>query len=224
MHRDAQKGAHQWLNCWVAGGCCARNSRPESSLHSWVAMKHGAHARSPEARWCYSIDCRPPMLMPCLGSVGPGRQQWQCLHQRKSGAVVCAQGTGCGRGHGTHQPQVTPAPQSCIVQHVSLLPTVMYCNAGLAVGCTFLYGWSMAASAVRCQLAEWQPNCACCSPLWPDTPSFCRFGIGRFTTEAEIDRAVELTVRHVSKLRDMSPLWELAQEGVDLKSIQWSQH
>ena len=53
---------------------------------------------------------------------------------------------------------------------------------------------------------------------------FCRFGIGRFTTAAEVDRAVELTVRHVTKLREMSPLWELVQEGVDLKSIQWSQH
>lgn len=51
-----------------------------------------------------------------------------------------------------------------------------------------------------------------------------RFGIGRFTTAAEVDRAVELTVRHVTKLREMSPLWEMVQEGVDLKSIQWSQH
>lgn len=51
-----------------------------------------------------------------------------------------------------------------------------------------------------------------------------RFGIGRFTTEAEVDRAVELTVQHVNKLREMSPLWEMVQEGIDLKSIQWSQH
>jgi len=51
-----------------------------------------------------------------------------------------------------------------------------------------------------------------------------RFGVGRFTTEAEVDRAVELTVEHVAKLREMSPLWEMVQEGIDLKSIQWSQH
>ena len=51
-----------------------------------------------------------------------------------------------------------------------------------------------------------------------------RFGIGRFTTEAEIDHAVELTVSHVNKLREMSPLWEMVQEGIDLKSIQWAQH
>lgn len=51
-----------------------------------------------------------------------------------------------------------------------------------------------------------------------------RYGLGRFTTEAEVDRAIDLTVRHVNKLREMSPLWELVQEGVDLKTIQWSQH
>lgn len=51
-----------------------------------------------------------------------------------------------------------------------------------------------------------------------------RFGIGRFTTAAEIDRAVALTAEHVSKLREMSPLWEMVQEGIDIKSIQWAQH
>jgi len=54
--------------------------------------------------------------------------------------------------------------------------------------------------------------------------SSIRFGLGRFSTEAEVDRAVELTVRHVNRLRDMSPLWEMVQEGIDLKKIQWSQH
>ncbi|XP_057974808.1 cysteine desulfurase, mitochondrial [Malania oleifera] len=51
-----------------------------------------------------------------------------------------------------------------------------------------------------------------------------RFGIGRFTTEAEIDRAVELTVQQVVKLREMSPLYEMVKEGIDIKSIQWAQH
>lgn len=51
-----------------------------------------------------------------------------------------------------------------------------------------------------------------------------RFGIGRFTTEEEIDRAVELTVKQVLKLREMSPLYEMYQQGIDIKSIQWSQH
>ena len=51
-----------------------------------------------------------------------------------------------------------------------------------------------------------------------------RYGLGRFTTAEEVDRAVELTAEHVAKLRDMSPLWEMVQEGIDLKTIQWSQH
>ncbi len=51
-----------------------------------------------------------------------------------------------------------------------------------------------------------------------------RYGMGRFTTEEEVDRAIDMTVQHVNKLREMSPLWEMVQEGVDLKSIQWSQH
>ncbi|GMP27627.1 hypothetical protein CsSME_00003527 [Camellia sinensis var. sinensis] len=51
-----------------------------------------------------------------------------------------------------------------------------------------------------------------------------RFGIGRFTTEAEIDRAVELTVQQVVKLREMSPLYEMVKEGIDIKNIQWTQH
>lgn len=53
--------------------------------------------------------------------------------------------------------------------------------------------------------------------------SSLRFGIGRFTTEAEIDFVVERIVGTVNKLREMSPLWEMVQEGIDIDSIQWSQ-
>jgi cysteine desulfurase len=51
-----------------------------------------------------------------------------------------------------------------------------------------------------------------------------RIGLGRFTTEHEVDTAVDELVRHVDKLRAMSPLWEMAQEGIDLKSIEWAGH
>jgi cysteine desulfurase len=51
-----------------------------------------------------------------------------------------------------------------------------------------------------------------------------RIGFGRFTTEQEVDTAVADIVKHVSRLRQMSPLWEMVQEGVDLKSIQWAAH
>lgn len=50
-----------------------------------------------------------------------------------------------------------------------------------------------------------------------------RFGIGRFTTEKEIDYAIELLSSNVKRLREMSPLYEMVQEGIDLKSIQWTQ-
>lgn len=53
--------------------------------------------------------------------------------------------------------------------------------------------------------------------------SSLRFGIGRFTTEAEIDFVVAHIVKTVHKLRDMSPLWEMVQEGIDINSIDWSQ-
>ncbi|CED82951.1 cysteine desulfurase nfs1 [Phaffia rhodozyma] len=51
--------------------------------------------------------------------------------------------------------------------------------------------------------------------------SSLRFGIGRFTTEEEIDLVVNKIVEIVNRLRDMSPLWELVQEGVDLSTINW---
>ena len=54
--------------------------------------------------------------------------------------------------------------------------------------------------------------------------SSIRFGLGRFTTPEEVDFAIEQTVQHVSRLRELSPLWEMVQEGIDLKSIEWSQH
>lgn len=53
--------------------------------------------------------------------------------------------------------------------------------------------------------------------------SSLRFGIGRFTTEAEVDLVVERIVAVVSRLREMSPLWEMVQEGIDINKIEWSQ-
>jgi len=53
--------------------------------------------------------------------------------------------------------------------------------------------------------------------------SSLRFGMGRFTTEAEVDYVVGELVEVVNRLRDMSPLWEMVQEGIDIKSIDWTQ-
>jgi cysteine desulfurase len=51
-----------------------------------------------------------------------------------------------------------------------------------------------------------------------------RFGLGRFTTEEEVDYVVKLVVDKVKKLRELSPLYEMAQAGIDLKSITWAAH
>ena len=54
--------------------------------------------------------------------------------------------------------------------------------------------------------------------------SSLRFGLGRFTTEEQIDYTVEQITNTVNKLRDMSPLWEMYKEGIDLNSIEWAHH
>ncbi len=54
--------------------------------------------------------------------------------------------------------------------------------------------------------------------------SSIRFGLGRFNTEEEVDYVADLVVNAVAKLRDLSPLWEMHQEGIDLKSIEWAAH
>jgi cysteine desulfurase len=51
-----------------------------------------------------------------------------------------------------------------------------------------------------------------------------RFGLGRFNTEEEVDYVADLVVAKVNKLREMSPLYEMAKEGIDLKSVAWAAH
>ncbi len=54
--------------------------------------------------------------------------------------------------------------------------------------------------------------------------SSIRFGLGRFNTEEEVDYVADLMVAKVSRLRELSPLWEMHQEGIDIKSIAWVAH
>jgi cysteine desulfurase len=54
--------------------------------------------------------------------------------------------------------------------------------------------------------------------------SSIRFGLGRFTTEEEVDYTAKRIIETVTRLREMSPLYEMAKEGIDLKSVQWAAH
>ncbi|PLL38933.1 IscS subfamily cysteine desulfurase, partial [Klebsiella pneumoniae] len=54
--------------------------------------------------------------------------------------------------------------------------------------------------------------------------SSIRFSLGRFTTEEEIDYAIDLIRKSIGRLRELSPLWEMFKQGVDLNSIEWSHH
>lgn len=54
--------------------------------------------------------------------------------------------------------------------------------------------------------------------------SSIRFGLGRFTTDEEIDYAIKVTKDAVNHLRELSPLWEMFKEGIDLDSIEWAEH
>jgi len=54
--------------------------------------------------------------------------------------------------------------------------------------------------------------------------SSIRFTLGRFTTQEEVDYAADLIKRKVAKLRELSPLWEMHKEGIDLSTVQWAAH
>lgn len=56
------------------------------------------------------------------------------------------------------------------------------------------------------------------------SPTARPFTLGRFTTEEEIDYVIKTLVEGVTRLREMSPLWEMHQQGVDLNQVQWSEH
>jgi cysteine desulfurase len=54
--------------------------------------------------------------------------------------------------------------------------------------------------------------------------SSVRFGIGRYTTQADVDYAADKLVEVVARLREMSPLYEMVREGIDLSKVQWTGH
>jgi cysteine desulfurase len=82
------------------------------------------------------------------------------------------------------------------------------------------------SSGSACTSASLEPSYVLRATHTPEelAHSSIRYGLGRFTTEADIDYAIERTVKEVKRLRDMSPLYEMVKEGIDLKSIQWTGH
>jgi cysteine desulfurase len=82
------------------------------------------------------------------------------------------------------------------------------------------------SSGSACTSASLEPSYVLRAIGRPDelAHSSIRFSLGRSTTEAEIDRAVALLTHAVQRLRTLSPLWDMHQEGVDLASVQWAAH
>ncbi|GAB6040510.1 cysteine desulfurase [Endothiovibrio diazotrophicus] len=82
------------------------------------------------------------------------------------------------------------------------------------------------SSGSACTSASLEPSYVLRAIGRPDelAHSSIRFTIGRFTTAEEIDYTVELIRRQVSKLRDLSPLWEMFKDGVDISKVQWAAH
>ena len=54
--------------------------------------------------------------------------------------------------------------------------------------------------------------------------SSIRFTIGRYTTEKDVDKAIDLVRDKVQKLRDLSPLWDMFKEGIDISKVEWTAH
>ncbi|PKM43500.1 MAG: IscS subfamily cysteine desulfurase [Gammaproteobacteria bacterium HGW-Gammaproteobacteria-1] len=82
------------------------------------------------------------------------------------------------------------------------------------------------SSGSACTSASLEPSYVLRAIGRPDelAHSSIRFSIGRFTTEQDIDRTVELIHQKISKLRELSPLWDMYKEGIDLSTVQWSAH
>jgi len=82
------------------------------------------------------------------------------------------------------------------------------------------------SSGSACTSASLEPSYVLRALGRPDelAHSSIRFTIGRFTTEEEVDYTIKLICSKVGKLRELSPLWEMFQEGVDLNTVQWAAH
>jgi cysteine desulfurase len=82
------------------------------------------------------------------------------------------------------------------------------------------------SSGSACTSASLEPSYVLkCLGLSDDLAhSSIRFGLGRFTTDEEVDFAIEQTKKAVNHLRELSPLWEMFKDGIDLDKVKWVEH
>ena len=83
-----------------------------------------------------------------------------------------------------------------------------------------------APAAIACTSASLEPSYVLRALGRSDelAHSSIRFTLGKYTTGEEVDYAIDLIRRKIAKLRELSPLWEMHKEGIDLNTVQWAAH
>ncbi|HMQ24300.1 MAG TPA: aminotransferase class V-fold PLP-dependent enzyme, partial [Planctomycetota bacterium] len=127
------------------------------------------------------------------------------------------------------------AKLSAALDHVSVngsrehrLPNLLNMSFAYVEGESLLMGIKDVAvsSGSACTSASLEPSYVLRALGLPDelAHSSIRFSLGRFNNEAEVDYVADIVTRAVRRLREMSPLYEMVQEGVDLSKVQWQSH
>jgi cysteine desulfurase len=147
----------------------------------------------------------------CQEEMGFEMERLTALRDRLSTGIIDAIDETYINGHKTHR-----------------LPGNMNISFGYVEGESLLMGLKDVAlsSGSACTSASLEPSYVLKALGLGDelAHSSLRFGLGRFTTDAEVDWVINKVISEVNRLRDMSPLWELFQEGVDLATVQWNPH
>ena len=81
------------------------------------------------------------------------------------------------------------------------------------------------SSGSACTSATLEPSYVLRAMGFEETAhSSIRFGLGKFNTQEEVDYVADLVIKQIRRLREMSPLYEMAKEGIDMKSVAWTAH
>lgn len=112
--------------------------------------------------------------------------------------------------------------------HEKRLPNILNVSINYVEGESLIMGLKELAlsSGSACTSASLEPSYVLRALGLSDelAHSSLRFSLGRFTTEKEIEQAVALAKKVITRLREMSPLWEMYQDGIDLNTIEWAAH